>query len=47
MVIGTAETISHLAEEADLNSPVVIIIGEVILERTPTELIKDQKLIAS
>lgn len=47
VITGTAENIYQSAQRAQMDSPAIIIIGKVILEREPVELIRENKLIDS
>lgn len=47
VVRGTPDTIYQFAIDASISSPAIIIIGKVVLEREPIELIKEHKLTTS
>ena len=46
VVRGTPDTICQFVADAGINSPAIIIIGKVVLEREPIELIKEHKLVS-
>jgi len=46
VVRGTPDTVCQFAADANINSPAIIIIGKVVLEREPIELIKEHKLVS-